>query len=221
MSVTLTGRACQPIYPVIPPSAGVATDVGVSQLSISQTNFESAPAVIRADVRAVGFAGQAHCRRRHDNETGKNVERQQMLATADGKPLSFRFQFRPEHKGVNFYQVRAFAATDDKKPEPAARNRGTDRRADARQQQPAGCHRPGGWALPGALRERASELGVQVPAPQHSRRTTRSNSPGWSGSPGASPNSTFAVSGPRPTSPLFEGLIIPTRKRPNGLTSRS
>ena len=31
-----------------------------------------------------------------------------MLAAGDGKPLSFRFQFRPEKKGVNFYQVRTF-----------------------------------------------------------------------------------------------------------------
>ena len=47
-----------PIYPVVPPSGGVAKDVGVSQISISQTNFESAPAVIRADVAAVGFQGK-------------------------------------------------------------------------------------------------------------------------------------------------------------------
>jgi uncharacterized membrane protein len=111
--------ALPPIYPVMPPAAGVAKDVGVSQLSISQTNFESAPAVIRADVGAVGFEGKPIVAVVIDEETGKTVERQQMLATGDGKPLSFRFQFRPERKGVNFYQVRAFAASDEKKPEPA------------------------------------------------------------------------------------------------------
>ena len=41
-----------PIYPVVPPSRGVARDVGVSQVSVSQTNFESAPVVVRADVSA-------------------------------------------------------------------------------------------------------------------------------------------------------------------------
>ena len=54
------------------------------------------------------------------DQAGKQVERQQMLATGDGKPLNFRFQFRPERKGVNFYQVHAFAASDEKKPEQAA-----------------------------------------------------------------------------------------------------
>ncbi len=102
-----------PIYPVVPPSSGVARDVGVGSLSISQTNFESAPAVIRADVSAVGLAGKPIVAVVAD-ETGKEVERQQMLAAGDGKPLNFRFQFRPDHKGVNFYQFRAFAAADEK-----------------------------------------------------------------------------------------------------------
>jgi uncharacterized membrane protein len=53
------------------------------------------------------------------DENGKAVERQQMISTGDSKPLSFRFQFRPERKGVNFYQVRAFAAADEKKNEQA------------------------------------------------------------------------------------------------------
>jgi uncharacterized membrane protein len=111
-----------PIYPVAPPSGGVAKDVGVSHISISQTNFESAPAVIRADVLAVGFAGKPIVAIVAD-QAGKQVERQQILATGDGKPLSFRFQFRPERKGVNFYQVHAFAASDEQKTEQAA---GTD-----------------------------------------------------------------------------------------------
>ena len=44
-----------PIYPVIPPSRSVARDVGVTRVSINQTNFESAPVVIRADVATSRF----------------------------------------------------------------------------------------------------------------------------------------------------------------------
>jgi uncharacterized membrane protein len=108
-----------PIYPVVPPSGGVGKDVGVSQISISQTNFESAPAVIRADVSAVGFSDKPIVAVVSD-ENGKEIQRQQMLATGDDKPLSFRFQFRPERKGENFYQVHAFAAADEKKSEQVA-----------------------------------------------------------------------------------------------------
>ena len=65
-----------PIYPVVPPSRGVARDVGVNQVSISQTNFESAPVVIRADVSAVGFKGEPIVAVVAD-EAGKEVERQE------------------------------------------------------------------------------------------------------------------------------------------------
>jgi uncharacterized membrane protein len=102
-----------PIYPVVPPSRGVARDVGVNQISISQTNFESAPVVIRADIAAVGFKGESIVAVLAD-EAGKQLERQVAEPTGDGKPLTFRFQFRPERKGVSFYQVRAFVASDQK-----------------------------------------------------------------------------------------------------------
>jgi hypothetical protein len=106
-----------PIYPVIPPARGVARDVGVSQLSVSQTNFESAPVVIRADVSSVGFRGEPIVAVVTD-ESGRVVERQKATPPEDGKPLSFRFQFRPDRKGVHVYQVRAFAASEEEAVAP-------------------------------------------------------------------------------------------------------
>ncbi|MDG3004347.1 glutamine amidotransferase [Paludisphaera mucosa] len=107
-----------PIYPVIPPAPGVARDVGVRDVSISQTNFESAPVVLRAEVSAVGYAGRPIVAVVVD-EAGVEVQRQQAKAEADAKPLSFRFQFRPARRGVGFYQVRAFPADEEPKPEAA------------------------------------------------------------------------------------------------------
>jgi len=99
-----------PIYPVVPPSLGPARDIGMVGVSISQTNFESAPAVIRADVMTAGFRGEPIVAVVAD-EAGAVVERQQADSPGDGLPLSFRFQFRPEKKGVGFYKVAAFAAS--------------------------------------------------------------------------------------------------------------
>jgi hypothetical protein len=106
-----------PIYPVVPPARGVAKDVGVNQVSVSQTNFESAPVVVRADVSAIGFTGQKIVADVTD-ETGKVLERQGLESTRDGKPLSFRFQFRPERKGVSFFQVHASAAVAEETEGP-------------------------------------------------------------------------------------------------------
>jgi uncharacterized membrane protein len=105
-----------PVYPVVPASRGAPRDVGVRDVSISQTNFESAPVVLRADVTATGFSGELIAAALI-NEAGKEVERQQVKSARDGKPLSFRFQFRPERKGVNFYTVRAFPASEDAQAE--------------------------------------------------------------------------------------------------------
>src|SRR5208283_2445233 len=81
------------VYPVVPPSRGVIRDVGIRDVSISQTNFESAPVVLRADVAAAGFPGEPIVAA-VINEAGKVVERQQAKSPRDAKPLSFRFQFR-------------------------------------------------------------------------------------------------------------------------------
>jgi uncharacterized membrane protein len=105
-----------PVYPVVPPARGRVRDVGVRDVSISQTNFESAPVVLRADVAATGFSGEPIVAAITD-EAGKVVERQQANSPGDGKTLSFRFQFRPERKGVNFYTVRAFPASEDARTE--------------------------------------------------------------------------------------------------------
>ncbi len=103
-----------PIYPVAPPASAVSRDVGVQSLTVTQSNFEAAPIALRADVNAVGFRGEPIVAVVTD-EAGKELERQKADGTANGGPLSFRFQFRPEHKGVNFYHVRAFAASDEAK----------------------------------------------------------------------------------------------------------
>jgi uncharacterized membrane protein len=108
----LDTTALPPIYPVIPPSRRALKDIGVHDVSVSQTNFESAPVVIRADVSAVGSDGQPIIAAVLD-EAGKEVARQELKATSDGKPLGYRFQFRPEKKGINFYRVVAFTASSE------------------------------------------------------------------------------------------------------------
>jgi len=97
-----------PIYPVVPPSQGAGRDIGVRDVSVSQANFEAAPIVLRAEVSATGFRDQA-IRVVVLDEADREVARQEATpTTSDGsKPLAFRFQFRPERKGVQFYRVVA------------------------------------------------------------------------------------------------------------------
>jgi uncharacterized membrane protein len=103
-----------PVYPVVPPSQRVSRDVSVQQVSVSQTNFESAPVVINEVVSTVGFPGETIVATITD-EAGKVVERQEAKAPGEDKPLAFRFQFRPERKGVSFYRANAVVASDELK----------------------------------------------------------------------------------------------------------
>ncbi|MGO9471405.1 MAG: glutamine amidotransferase [Isosphaeraceae bacterium] len=103
-----------PIYPVVPPSQRVARDVRVDRVSVSQTNFESAPVVIAPVVSALGFPGETIVATISD-ETGKVVERQEARSPSGDKPIGFRFQFRPERKGISFYRVNVCTALDEDK----------------------------------------------------------------------------------------------------------
>lgn len=94
-----------PVYPIIVGENASPPDVALARVSVSQTNFESAPVVVRADVRGSGFAGQRIVARLID-EGGKEVESQTVDLLADEEPLALRFQLRPRKKGVSFYRVQ-------------------------------------------------------------------------------------------------------------------
>ncbi len=101
-----------PIYPVLPPQQTSLKDIHIENVSVSQTNFESAPVVIRADVFAEGYSGERIVAVVED-ESGLEMERQVARAGAADEPLHFRFQIRPITQGVAFYTVRAFAADEE------------------------------------------------------------------------------------------------------------
>ena len=100
-----------PVYPVMPPSRRGVKDIGISNVTVSQTNFESAPVVVRADVTVNGFPGDTIVAAVTD-ESGNDVERIEEQAPTDSKPINVRFQFRPDKRGLHFYNVRAFVASD-------------------------------------------------------------------------------------------------------------
>ena len=61
---TSTGRRCRRSIPSCPPSRGSPGTSACTHVSISQTNFESAPVVLRADVVGGRLRGRADRRRR-------------------------------------------------------------------------------------------------------------------------------------------------------------
>ena len=93
-----------PVYPVVIGRREPARDLAVQQVNVSQTAFEDAPVAVQADVTAAGFRGETVVARLTDR-AGKTVAEQTLEARKDADTLAFRFQLKPEQKGLSFYEV--------------------------------------------------------------------------------------------------------------------
>ncbi len=108
----LDANSLPPIYPVMFGQEAPARDIRVAGLSVNQTNFEAAPVTIRAEISCQGYDSDPLVIQLVD-ESGKEVQRQVAPTAENGKSLVHRFQFRPSKKGISFYEVRAFARSEE------------------------------------------------------------------------------------------------------------
>jgi uncharacterized membrane protein len=101
-----------PIYPVVIGDGSGLQDIQIDQVAVSQTSFEDAPVNIRVDASALGYAGRNLVAEVVD-EDGKTVESLRQTAPAEEHtPATFRFQVKPEKRGITFYKVRIAAADE-------------------------------------------------------------------------------------------------------------
>lgn len=110
-----------PVYPVVIGRDDPITDIALQRVTASQTAFEDAPVSIQADVTVAGYAGASivaqllevtqvsGAKDTNRASSGKVIAEQTQRATRDGEIIPFRFQLRPEKRGVLFYQVRVAA----------------------------------------------------------------------------------------------------------------
>ena len=105
-----------PIFPVVQISDREETDLRVTNLNVSQTNFEAAPTTIEATVAAEGCDAVAIVGRLVGrNEKGESQVVQSETQTLDDGEAEarFRFRFRPETAGLNFYKFETFFEADE------------------------------------------------------------------------------------------------------------
>ncbi|MFT5300914.1 MAG: putative membrane protein [Mariniblastus sp.] len=101
-----------PIYPVVLGESSPARDLGITQVTSTQTNFESAPVTVTAELMAHGYQGK-RVSVQLLNQQGEEIERKEVKQIEDGRPFAVRFQTRPTRPGVNVYQVKAFASDEE------------------------------------------------------------------------------------------------------------
>ena len=102
------GTKIPPIYPVLVGSDKAIEDVSLERVTVAQTNFEDAPVTLVAHATTSGYRGRnivAHLL----DDSGRTMQQQIAKVDEDGKPVTVRFQLRPEQGGVSFYRVRVAA----------------------------------------------------------------------------------------------------------------
>jgi len=101
-----------PIYAVLPENDEDVRDLRIANVSVQQTDFESAPLTVRVLVDAVAMDAAKAVVQLRDAKTNRVVEEQTVTTGADGEAKEVRFRFRPESNGVQFFRVNVFRETD-------------------------------------------------------------------------------------------------------------
>ncbi len=96
-----------PIYPVIVGNDRSAKDISISRFSVSQSNFETAPVSIFAEIRCQGYSGKTIKAQLLDNENNE-VDQKVIAKVRDNQPFAVRFQLKTKKRGINAYRVRVF-----------------------------------------------------------------------------------------------------------------
>ena len=96
-----------PVFPVLLGDQLPARDLGITRVSSTQTNFESAPVTITAELMASGYKGEEIVVALLD-EAGEEVSKKEVVDVEDGKPFVVRFQTRPERRGINVFNIHHF-----------------------------------------------------------------------------------------------------------------
>jgi hypothetical protein len=105
-----------PVYPVLAAGEEQIRDLRIADVSVTQSDFETAPVTVRVVIAADGFANEKVTVRLSDMETGAVIEeqtvRQEKTAAGNVDFPEVSFRFRPIRSGVRFYQAAVFRTAD-------------------------------------------------------------------------------------------------------------
>ena len=105
LDTLLADDSLPPVYPVLLSGDEEVKDLRITDVSINQTNFETAPVTIVAEVAGIGYDG-ATLVAQLLTESGEVLETQELSGPSDGVTPTMRFEFRPAVSGVLFYELR-------------------------------------------------------------------------------------------------------------------
>ncbi len=100
-----------PVYPVLPSESDTMADIRIRDITVRQTDFESAPVSVRVQVESTGDDHELVVLLQ-DREQPESVQ-ETKLTLPDGESVGeVTFQFRPDQPGLRFFTATVFAERD-------------------------------------------------------------------------------------------------------------
>jgi hypothetical protein len=93
-----------PIFPVRIGALRTLRDLKIDSVSVLQSEFETAPVTMTAEVSHVGFSGEEAEVELKDT-AGKTIDSKKVPLSADRPTAKVEFRFRPEQSGVTAYEL--------------------------------------------------------------------------------------------------------------------
>lgn len=100
-----------PVYPVVPNESASLADVRVTNVTVRQTDFESAPVSVRVQVENSGDERDLVVRL-EDYEHEESAQEQSLTLRSGQQTGEVTFQFRPDQSGLRFFRATVFAQSD-------------------------------------------------------------------------------------------------------------
>ncbi len=100
-----------PVYPVLPNESETIVDTSIRDISIRQTDFESAPVSVRVQVNSTGSERNLIVGLQ-DREQLTWKQEQKLTLPAGETKGEVTFQFRPEQSGLRFFTASVFTEKD-------------------------------------------------------------------------------------------------------------
>ncbi len=101
-----------PVYPVVTEDKNAPGDLRIADVSVTQSDFETAPVSIKVSIASQAMPAQKVTVRLEDQQTHKTVQ-EQIITLTPGEPSQpITIKFRPEKSGVGFYRVVVFRESD-------------------------------------------------------------------------------------------------------------
>jgi hypothetical protein len=117
-----------PIYPVMIGKEGALRDLSVANVTATQSAFEDAPVTIQVDALGSGFSGESVLAQVIDvtgagsGKTNSVVTQASQTPKGDNDKLFFRFQIKPEKRGLVFYRIHLAPEAKESAPEATLAN---------------------------------------------------------------------------------------------------